>query len=291
MPYFSVIIPTYNRAQFIKQTIESVLNQTFTDFEIIVVDDGSTDNTKEVVESIKDERIVYHYKRNEERSVARNTGVKLARGEYVTFLDSDDLLYENHLQTALEMVEKYNQPEWFHLGYEIKNLADGTCKKINFLPEIANSKLIEGNHLSCRGVFIRKDIALKNPFNPKLSSSEDYELWLRLASRYPLYCDNKVTSVLVQHDSRSVTKVNKEKLISQIGILEESLAKDEEFMKVFGKDFPRIKAYNDAYIALHLALAKTDRIDALKHLFKAICHSPKILKQRIFYGAIKRLII
>ena len=92
-PLFSVIIPTFNRADFIGKTVESVLRQTFTDFEIIVIDDGSTDNTAEIIAPIIDERLTYHFKQHEERAAARNAGTKLARGEYVTFLDSDDLLY------------------------------------------------------------------------------------------------------------------------------------------------------------------------------------------------------
>ena len=99
-PFFSIIIPTYNRANLISISIESVLKQTFTDFELIIVDDGSTDNTSEVVGNYTDNRIFYYKKVNEERGAARNYGIKKSCGEYVNFLDSDDFFDANHLEVA-----------------------------------------------------------------------------------------------------------------------------------------------------------------------------------------------
>ena len=97
--FFSVIIPSYNRANIIKNTIKSVQNQLFENWECLIIDDGSTDNTKEVIESIskEDKRVKYIYQLNAERSAARNLGIKNASGEYICFLDSDDFYLENHL--------------------------------------------------------------------------------------------------------------------------------------------------------------------------------------------------
>ncbi len=90
-PIFSVIIPTYNRAKVISRTIKSVLNQTFKKFELIIVDDGSKDNTEEVINSFKDDRIVYiKHKVNKGQNAARNTGISIVKGKYISFLDSDD---------------------------------------------------------------------------------------------------------------------------------------------------------------------------------------------------------
>jgi glycosyltransferase involved in cell wall biosynthesis len=90
LPTFSVIIATFNRAHLLPRSIQSVLNQTFHDFELIIIDDGSTDHTRAVIEQIQDPRIHYVYQKNKGRSVARNAGVALAKGQFVTFLDSDD---------------------------------------------------------------------------------------------------------------------------------------------------------------------------------------------------------
>jgi glycosyltransferase involved in cell wall biosynthesis len=292
-PTFSIVIPTYNRSGFIKKTIESVLTQTFSDYQLIVVDDGSSDNTDEIVKSIADPRVSYHYKDNEERAVARNIGATLSSGRYITFFDSDDLLYENHLATALENIEKYGEPECFHLGYEIKDAVHGSSQSITSLPATANDVLLTGNHLSCNGVFLRRDIAERFPFNPDraLSGTEDYELWLRLASRFPFYCDNRVTSIIVQHDSRSVVNTDQGKLENRITLLEKYLEQDEAFMKRYGDKLGIFKANNRVYIALHIALSKTNRAGAVKYLFQALRQSPDALKARGFYGTIKRLYI
>ncbi len=115
MLYFSVIIPTFNRAAFIEQAVKSTLQQNFEDFEVIVIDDGSTDDTERIVQGIKDTRLIYHKKENEERAVARNIGTQLSRGKYVTFLDSDDVLYENHLSTAFQFIDSTTSRSLFIL--------------------------------------------------------------------------------------------------------------------------------------------------------------------------------
>jgi len=98
MPYFTIVIPSYNRGHIVGRAIESVLNQSYSDFEIIVVDDGSTDNTKEVVCQYMDSRIHYFFQENSGVSAARNTGSKLAKGDYLVFLDSDDYVNDNWLK-------------------------------------------------------------------------------------------------------------------------------------------------------------------------------------------------
>ena len=98
-PFFSIVVPTYNRAGFIPATIKSVANQSFTSWELLIVDDGSTDDTAAVVAARPDPRLHYLPKTNAERGAARNYGLARAQGEYVLFLDSDDRLHPNHLIT------------------------------------------------------------------------------------------------------------------------------------------------------------------------------------------------
>lgn len=291
-PFFSIIIPTYNRAGLIGKTIESVLSQSYNNFEVIIVDDGGNDDSEEVVKAINDERLSYYWKENEERAAARNFGAKIARGLYINFLDSDDLLYNDHLEAAREMIAKHLQPEWFHLGYELQDADGNKLKPVDALPAQSNNRLIEGNCLSCDGVFIRRDIVAQYPFNVDrdLSATEDYELWLRLASRFPLYCDNRITSAIVNHDQRSVVNTDLAKLEKRIQLLEKYLAQDGKFSEYYAGDISNFKANNRVYVALHLALAK-ERAIALKYLIKALFVSPKVLKNRAFFGTIKRIFI
>ncbi len=213
--FFSVIIPTYNRAAFIKQSILSVLNQDYELYEVIVVDDGSQDNTKEIVSRIDSERVRYVYQNNNERAVARNRGVQESTGDYVTFLDSDDMLYPNYLKVASALITHNDSPPFAHLGYEIIDSSSHVLSRINSRKGNLNHLLIEGNSLSCIGVCIRKDIATLHPFNEdrRIIGSEDYELWMRLASRYPMIYSNEVTAALIQHDHRSVLGFKPRQLI------------------------------------------------------------------------------
>ncbi|MFV9484356.1 glycosyltransferase family 2 protein [Christiangramia sp. ASW11-125] len=97
----SIIVPTYNRSSYLRETLESVLHQSYHNWECIVVDDGSDDNTHEVVKSFKDDRIKYFYKKHEERSIARNFGLSEAKGVYIQFLDSDDILSKDKIEKSV----------------------------------------------------------------------------------------------------------------------------------------------------------------------------------------------
>jgi glycosyltransferase involved in cell wall biosynthesis len=105
IPLFSVVIPTYNRADFIGIAIKSVVNQSFRNWELIVVDDGSTDNTREVVYSFKDDRIKYHFQENQELNAARNKGIMLAKGDFITFLDDDDYYLSDYLSQSKTLID------------------------------------------------------------------------------------------------------------------------------------------------------------------------------------------
>ena len=291
-PFFSIIIPTYNRANFIAKTVQSVLEQTFSDFEIIIIDDGSTDNTEEVIKSISDNRIKYIYIKNAERAAARNYGCKLALGEYVTFFDSDDLLYDIHLTVADKIIKANKGIEVFHLGYDIKNDDGKIIKKVNNLGTTVNKGLISGNILSRNGIFINKKSAIQNPFNTdrKLSALEDWELWLRLATQYPIYCFNKVTSSIINHDNRSVLQTDKQQLIQRFEALLKYILTNEKVVSYYRKDIRKFKASCYSYIALHLSLTKQNRVSVLKYLMMSMKENPALIFQRRFLAIVKHFI-
>jgi glycosyltransferase involved in cell wall biosynthesis len=291
-PFFTVVIPTYNRADFISKSITSALAQRFQDFEIIVVDDGSTDHTEEVVKSIKSDKITYHKKKNEERAVARNTGARLGKGKYVNFFDSDDLLYPNHLEEAHRVIQEHGEPEFFHLGYDVKDPEGNLLSTMNTLEGNLNDRLIKGNFLSCNGVFVRRDIALKHPFNTDrdLSASEDYELWLRLAARYPLRFSNTVTSTVVNHELRSVLVINRDKLIKRQNLFIKYLWEDQVARKKYQKYKGLVLAEVYTYIALHLAITKKHRGDVIEYLTRSVFTRPATLGTRRFWATLKNLI-
>ncbi len=270
-PYFTIVIPTYNRADFLIKAISSVFQQTYTNYEIIVVDDGSTDNTEEVIKSITDHRLIYLKKENGERGMARNYGTKNAKGTYVNFFDSDDLLYPNHLSVAFECITNLTSPDLLYLNYDIKNNLYTTKKNGAIIKGKLNSKLLCGNLLSCNGVFVKKYIALQFPFSEerKLSGTEDWLLWLRLASRYPFNYSNTITSTVIQHSNRSVLSFDENQMHYRTELLVKELSNDTIFMKKWGLYLPSIKAHMLSYTALHLALSKKSK-KALLYLQKSI---------------------
>ena len=292
-PLFSIIIPTYNRAHRIKQTVQSVLTQEFAEFELIVVDDGSTDHTEEVVCGIQDKRLRYLKKANGERGAARNYGIRRSSGAYVTFLDSDDRLYPNYFSAAKDFIEKNNKPAFFHSGYEIKDERGKVITKVKSGGGELNVRLAKGNFLSCIGVFVRQDVVKKHMFNENraLAGSEDYEFWLRIASHYPLLGVNQITACMIQHEGRSVINFDKDKLIGRVKLIWESLNNDAAVRSFYNKKMSTIYAHQNMYLALHLVL-KGDKKLAFKYVQKAVKKEPKVLLTRKMLSlAYKALII
>lgn len=121
MPFFSIILSTFNRAYLVGRAIESVLAQTFADWELIIIDDGSRDNTFEIIQPfvLNDDRLRYHYAQNRGLAMARNTGIQMSIGEYITFLDSDDEYAPEHLALRAKYLKEHPQVELLHGGVEV----------------------------------------------------------------------------------------------------------------------------------------------------------------------------
>jgi glycosyltransferase involved in cell wall biosynthesis len=289
---FSIIVPAYNRANFLPATINSVLEQTFYDFEVIIVNDGSTDDTDEVIAPyLKEPRIQYFRIENSERGAARNYGVNKSKGSYVTFLDSDDIILPMHLSTAFQKIQQMDSPAVFHLGYEILH-PGGRVDSLRQLPSPVNEKLLEGNFLSCMGVFLRRDIAISNPFNENrtLSGSEDYELWLRIAARYPIVVCPEVTSRLINHEGRSVINTDAKKLMSRMTLLDKTLHNDDLFMARFGSRLRIFASFRSLYQSLHLAMSG-ERWMAFKSLMYTLRMYPYVVFKYRFIVALKKIVL
>ena len=283
-------MPTYNREGFLVKTIQSVLAQQFDQFELVIVDDGSTDHTSEIVTSFRDRRIVYIKKENGERANARNAGIEKAQGHYITFLDSDDLLKENHLSMAWKCIEQ-NHPAVFHLGYDVTDTKGNVLYPWKKLPSPVNDKLIEGNFLSCLGVFVKREVLLEYRFNEDrlLSGSEDYELWLRLAARYTILAFPLATAVLVEHKTRSVVTGDSSGLLQRIELLRFYLKQDIVFVNRYQNQLHRWNAFLNIYVALHLALLPDSKTSAFRMATKAVRHFPPILFKKRFWIVLKKL--
>ncbi|HEV7620822.1 MAG TPA: glycosyltransferase family A protein [Flavisolibacter sp.] len=291
-PFFTIIIPTYNREKLIAKTLNSVLNQEFQSFEIIVIDDGGNDNTESVVKAFETNKIVYVKKKNEERGAARNLGWKIASGEYVTFLDSDDIFYPNHLKVAFESIKNSN-PVCYAQAYEIKNAF--TNKQLvkpyfsNF--STINDQLIKENILSCFGVFLKKDLFKEVQFEEdrNLAGTEDWLLWLQLAARYPVYYNNECTGALLEHNERSVLSFKEESLIFRAELIKKKLMEDSIFINKFSiSAINNIYAHMLSYASLHLAIGFKRR-RAIYYLIKAVKINIHEISTRRFFAIAKKL--
>jgi len=189
-PTVSVIIPTYNRANLIEKAIKSVLKQTYQDFEIIVVDDGSIDNTEEIVKDFTDFRIHYIcHKHNQGVSAARNTGIKTCRGEYIAFLDSDDEWLPGKLDKQIKVL----QSESSEVGVVHSDLLyiDENGKNMNKLRNPKKGGYIYEDLLgkNCVGppstLLIKKECFNRvGLFDNLLNAQEDWDMYIRIAKYY-----------------------------------------------------------------------------------------------------------
>ena len=175
----SIIIPLYNAEQYIEQAVDSCLNQTYEDIEVIVIDDGSTDNSKSTINHyIREDKIKYVYQSNQERSVARNHGLNIATGEYINFLDSDDLLHKTKIEKQVTFLEK--NKGWFATYSAVEYFSNKTGDKISIpTKEHNNGDLIDdlllGNFIPIQSVLFRKNSIR---FDENINALEDWHYFL-----------------------------------------------------------------------------------------------------------------
>lgn len=215
---FSVVIPAYNAEQCIANAIKSVLAQTVPDFEILVVDDGSYDETRRVIGEITDSRICYIYQENGGVSVARNTGINAAKGDYICFLDADDLWYPDHLETLTKLIEKFPQCGMFITGYAISDTTGKVENKTEkMLQSIEESILcsfnvlgmiqrygyfIHTNSICCRRAALNK----VGIFEPGVKNGEDDDLWYRIFAYFSVAIAKHTTTLYRREECGATAK-------------------------------------------------------------------------------------
>lgn len=198
IPFFSIIIPTYNRLPFLKIALGSALNQNFTDYELIIADDGSTDKTKDFIHNLDYPCLRYFYQKNSGPASARNLGIKKAKGKYICFLDSDDRFRKDKLKITYQHIKQnpsykifHSQEIWYRNGKLLRQ------KKRHKKPTgfvFANAARLCSVSISTAA--IKKEIFSDiGNFDPKLPACEDYEFWLRATSRYPVYLINDFLTI------------------------------------------------------------------------------------------------
>ncbi len=292
-PLVSIIIPTYNRAHRIKRALESVVSQKFSNWEIIVVDDGSVDNTREVIESIGvDTRIKYYYKENQERSIARNFGIAKSNGRYINFLDSDDIQLPNHLSTFANTLKESADADVIHLGFQTVDSTGQTLVVREDLPDIDVQKVMfRENILHGNAIFIKREILNSYGFldSPEAFLSEDWYLWVKLLPRFRFVYDRTVTSSVIEHEERSLNTIDPIKLIGCTELIISSLKEDEVFNKLPGRGI--FYGAQLTFLTLTLSQHKEHWKKTIKYLLLGIIEYPLVVIERRFLASIKHLLI
>lgn len=223
MPYFSVILPTYNRAHLLPKAIQSMVDQTFGDWELIIVDDGSTDDTKATVEKFQDERIRYIYQENQERSVARNNGINQAKGSYICFLDSDDYFLPEKLETIFSFIQQKNEKKaifYDGIAFQLDSKTTSVSVPLKKTKETIFEFLLL-NPLFSQQICGHHTIFEEYKYNPQFRIGEDIELWCRIAKVYSLNpIVNSNQTVIVEHDERSINPKKTKAAIEHLSTLE-----------------------------------------------------------------------
>ena len=205
-PFFSIVIPTYNRANLLLKAVASVIAQTFHDWELIIVDDGSTDNTAEVIKQVKDERVRYIYQVNAERCAARNNGIDNASGKYICFLDSDDYFLPERLQLLYSEITSQNFAEvMFYTGLLVEKNDEIAPQGIQLKATDNVMNDILQSNIHSQQVALHSKILREFKYDKRFRIGEDMELWLRIAKKYKVvFIPNQSTVVVVSHDDRSI---------------------------------------------------------------------------------------
>jgi glycosyltransferase involved in cell wall biosynthesis len=276
-PFFSVIIPTYNRANLLSKAIGSVIAQTFQNWELILVDDGSTDNTKETVMGYtkNDSRIIYLFQQNAERCAARNNGIRSATGKYICFLDSDDFYLSNRLQALYNTISDSNFPKViFFTG--LKTLSP-TCERnipVIFENGIKKFDLIATTTIHSQQICGDATILKAYTFDPRYRIGEDLELWLRINDTHPFfYIENQFTVVVVDHDDRSVNIKKYNSAEEQLLTLNHCFSSPHPGIGIS----PRIKKQllSNCYFSIFKYWFYTkNRLNSLAYLIKSVLADP-----------------
>ncbi|QXP59908.1 glycosyltransferase family 2 protein [Olleya sp. HaHaR_3_96] len=198
-PFFSVVITLYNKEKYIKSTLESVLNQTFTDFEIIIINDGSIDNSLDVITLFKDEKIKIFTSKNKGASQSRNKGIELANSNYIALLDGDDLWDENYLNEMHKAISTNKHLSVFCCALAQKYNNKCIPVNYNFIPkqkyETHNyfKSSFKFSILSSSSIIFKKEIIeVSGDFDNTIVSGEDIDMWVRIGLNYDILFINKI---------------------------------------------------------------------------------------------------
>jgi len=285
MPLISVVIPVYNGERTIRETIASVLKQTFTDFELLVIDDGSTDTTPAIASSFTDPRLTVLSYPNAGLAASRNRGIAKASGKYISFIDADDLWTPDKLELQLRALE--SNPE-AAVAYSLVDVIDDSSQWIRpgghlKVSDNAYSHLLLTNFIEngSNALILKSAFERVGNFDESLKAAEDWDLYIRLAKHYPFVVVPS-PQILYRESSTSMSSKIIQQKSQSLQVIEKAFSDAPESLQYLKKD--SINNINKYLIfkALEISSGRRRGAIALKLLAETILNRPEIMRQE--YG-------
>jgi len=291
-PTVSIVIPTYNRADYIAETIESVLAQTYPLAEIIVIDDGSTDNTREIVAKFEPQ-VKYVWQKNAERGAARNHGLRSATGEYIAFLDSDDVWLPNKIEQEINIFNSNQQAGLVYSDVQIIDVHGNflhNIKRKGFSGKVT-AHLLRDNFVSIGSHLIKTQVALASGGfreERQLSGSEDWEFWVRLSTQVEFAHLPQITAKIRTHPNNTMTNAaGMERSMSYAY----ELVKSSNYLSLTQKNIlPKTRAWLALINAINYC-SNGDRKIAADFLLKALKNNAQILLDKRFGYVVMKILV
>jgi glycosyltransferase involved in cell wall biosynthesis len=292
MPLISVIIPVFNGETTIQETIESVLNQTIKDLELLVINDGSQDGTVEIIERIPDSRIQIFSYPNAGQSTSRNRGIELAKGDYISFIDADDLWTPDKLEAQLNALQAnskaavaYSWTDWINessqlLGKGSYNTEQGEV----FAKLLLNDFVANGSN-----VLIRRDALTEvGGFDSSVTPAEDWDLWLRLAARYE-FVAVRSPQILYRISPHSASFNVWKMEASSLQVIDKAFAAAPQSLQYLK---PQCLGNRYKYLTFKAIEGYPERskgIAAIRFLWNAIKNDPSLLRAKVIWKVLFRI--
>jgi len=298
MEFVSIIIPTYNYGHFLVKCIDSVLNQTYSNIEIILVDDGSTDNTNEIIHTKYKNKVKYIYQENKGASVARNKGIDIARGEYLSFLDADDFFIPTSIEDRLNILQNNKEIGWVYSKWQYVDTEGNIIEKASQNASFAYNKRLRGNIfinmlsgtlINTSAVLIKRScVEDAGGFDERLPAFQDYDFWLRVSHRHLVEYLDKVTVYMTVH-RRSISSTQPP--YPARAIINKKIEKNYgDYLDELGIRWRQIKAAEHNYLG-GISLRKNQINSALEHFRASVIQYPfqKRVYLQILQAYLKKL--
>jgi glycosyltransferase involved in cell wall biosynthesis len=292
MPLVSVVIPVFNGEKTIRETIESVLNQTLTDFELVVINDGSQDGTLDIVERIPDSRIQVFSYPNAGQSTSRNRGIEIAKGDYISFIDADDLWTPDKLEAQLQALQAnpkagvaYSWTDWIDessqlLGKGSYNTEQGAV----FTKLLLNDFVANGSNVLIR----RQALTEVGGFDPSVTPAEDWDLWLRLAARYE-FVAVRSPQILYRISPNSASFNVWKMEASSLQVIDKAFAVAPESLQYLKQQCLGNRYKYLTFKAIEGYPERSKGIAAIRFLWNAIKNDPSLLQAKVIWKVLFRI--